>query len=495
MSVLEVQRPPSVLAVPDGRVGSYVDDVGEVAENLGRTLEPEQYLAVDALTAYGKRGKFLTIEAGIEGPRQSTGKTGGVMLPIILWTCITDPDLVTWTSHLADTHLASFRGIAGLGPKDDAGLINECAWLSRRVRSVSWENGSEAVLFRNGATLAFRCRSAKRGRGTSGNTNFADEALFLDAEAMGAMLPTLATRSLLGNARQYYASSGPKGGPESAYLRSLIRRARAGDPTLTWVGWRARGSWANPGCVQDGCGHELGVSGCALDDEDRWAEANILLGRRTSVEFLRTMRSSLPPIEFGREFLGWGEGDDVIDLEVWRGLADPGSRPERRPVALAVDVAPRQRSAAVLVAARRPDGLVHVEILEHRKGTVWLAEFLRGLQRDKFRGVKVRHLGGRAPVMSVVPKLVAAGVQVQVMSDVEFAAACGGLVQIVAEHGIRHLGEARLTAAFGAAVLVDSGDGGVVMTRKGSTGDITPAMAAAVAVHDLVGQRRPSILF
>lgn len=487
--------PPALLHEPPGRVGSFADDVGEVAANLGRPLEPEQHLAVDALTAYGRGGRFLTIEAGIEGPRQSTGKTGAVMLPIMLWTCLTDPDLVTWTSQLADTHLGSFRGLAGHGPKDDGGLINSCEWLRRRVKSISWENSAESVTFTNGTELAFRCRSGKR-RGKSGNTNLADEALFLDAEAMGAMLPTLATRSMFGNARQYYASSAPKAGTESAYLRSLLRRARAGDPTLTWVAWRAPGSWANPGCANPDCTHEVGAqTGCALDDEALYAAANILLGRRVSMAFLRTMRNSLTPLEFGREFYGWGEGDDAVDIETWRSLGDPGSKPQRRPAALAVDVAAKGRAAAVVVAGRRPDGLVHVEILEHAKGTAWVPEYLRGLQRDAFRGVKVRHLGGRAPVMALVRRMLAAGVQLEPMSDVEFAAASGGIVQLVADRGIRHLDEARLTSAFAAAVLTDSGDGGVVMSLKGSTGDISPARAAAIAVHDLVGQRKPSLMF
>lgn len=478
-------RAPTVLQVPAGKVGSLADEVAELATALGRTPEPEQHLALDALTAFDKHGRFLSIEAGIEGPRQSTGKTGGVMLPLMLWTCLKarEPDLVTWTSHLADTHLASFREVAGANPKDDAGLINSCAWLSARVKSVSWENASEAVRFTNGITLEFRCRSARQGRGRSGVTNFADEALFLAGEAMAAMLPKLATRSMHGDARQYYASSGPK--VESAYLRSLIRRAAAGDPTLTWVAWRARGSWAQPGCAQAECSHEFGVAGCSLDDEGRWAEANILLGRRTSVEFLQTMRRTLPAVEFGREFLGWGEGDDAVSIDVWQSLADPGSTPLRRPVALAIDVAPRQKSAAVVVAARRADGLAHVEILEHARGVAWLPGFLSDLQRGAFRGVRVHHLAGRAPVMAVAPDLTAAGVKLEPMTDTEFAAACGGFEQMVNTGGLRHLGESRLTSALGAVTQIDVGDGAWVMSRKGSTGDISPAMAMVVALRSL----------
>ena len=46
--------PPSLSHEPAGRVGSYVDDVGEVAERIGRRLEPEQLAAVDVLTEIGR---------------------------------------------------------------------------------------------------------------------------------------------------------------------------------------------------------------------------------------------------------------------------------------------------------------------------------------------------------------------------------------------------------------------------------------------------------
>lgn len=491
MPAVGVRVPPAVLQVPPGRVGSAADFVGEVAENLGRAPEPEQLVAIDALTSYGPGGRFLSIEAGIEGPRQSTGKTGGVMLPIMLWSALVESDLITWTSHLADTHLASFREVAGQGPGDESGLVSACDWLRRQVRSVSWKDGEEAVTFVNGSRIEWRCRSARRGRGRSGLVNFADEALFLEASAMGAMLPTLATRSLHGNARQYYASSGPA--VESVFLRSLIRRAAAGDETLTWVAWRAAGSWADPGCAQDECGHEFGSAGCSLDDEGRWAAANILLGRRTSVEFLRTMRRTLPPREFGREFLGWGEGDDAVNLDVWAGLADPGSRPRPSPVGLAVDVSPRQRSAAVVVAGWREDGAVHVELLAHDRGTSWLPGTLKAMQAGTFRGVKVRHLGGRAPVAALVPDLVAAGVELEVMTDVEFAAACGGFETRINDRTVRHLGESRLSAALAVAGQVATGDGGWVMSRKGSAGDISPAVAAVLAVRDLVSRQQVEV--
>lgn len=482
---LELRR-PACLQVPPGRVGSFVDDVCEVADRLGRVPEPEQRLAIDALVAHDGRKRFLSLEAGIEMPRQN-GKTTSVLLPIALWTALTDPDEMTWSAHMYETSLREFRALAH--PED--GLIVNNDWLRRRVQSVSEKDNDEHIVFTNRAKLNFRCRSGRRSRGLSGNTLFLDEWLYGTTEMIGAALPTLATRSVHGNARAYYASSAAK--ESSKHLRDLRRRAMAADPTLTWVGWWSRGGWSSPGCADGDCSHAVGVEGCALDDEDRWAEANILLDRFISRSYMRGVRRTLrgDVVEFGREHMGWQqEGDDAVDIDRWALLKDEGSVPLRRPVSLAVDVAKGLRSAAVLLAGRRADGRVHVEIAEHQRGVSWLGEFLRGKQSD-LGGVAVRHLGGRAPVMSVIPDLESAGVRrLEAMSDTEFAAACGGFDQLVTAGGIHHLGDTRLGAALRVAARVDTGDGAWVMSRKGSVGDISPAVAAVVAVRDLVASGR-----
>ena len=478
---------PKVLQVPPGRVGSFVDDVGEIAERLGSPLVPEQVLAVEALTSYDRRGRWLSVEAGVELPRQN-GKTKGIVQPVMLWSCLTGGDLHTWTSHLADTHLASFAELAD----PDDGLVANNDWLRRRVRSVSYENGHEGLAFMGGARLEFRCRSARRGRGRSGAALFVDEALFLGADAMGAVLPTLATRSISGQARALYASSAAK--RESAYLRSLRRRALAGDPTLTWVGWWARGSWSEPGCAAGDCAHEVGTAGCALDDETLWAEANILLGRLTSLDFLRAMRRSLPPLEFGREFLGWEEaGDEAMDLDRWAALADPRSMPLPRPVALAFAVSPGGKSAAVMLVGRRADGLVHVELKEHEAGTAWLAGALAAHQGRL--GVPAWHRGGKVPEAAVARELDAAGLRLESMPVGAWATTCAELERLTADGGLRHLGDPRLSAALGAVVRRDAGDGLWEMAWRGSQGDCAPAMALVAGLAGLLDGGAPQFVF
>lgn len=461
--------PPACLWIPPGRVGSYVDDVGAIAEAIGMPLDPSQLTAVDALTSYGRHGRWLSIEQGIEAPRQN-GKTGGVLLPIVLARVLLDqPDLYLWTAHQLDTSSATLTALLT--------LIEGNPWLSKRVKRIDLENGSEGVHFTNGSRLNFRARSARRGRGLAGGGIVVDEALFWTGEQAGAMLPVLATRSITGNPWVLYASSA--GRAESEYLRSLRARAMSGrDLALTWVGWWARGGWADPGCKSGDCSHEKHEIGCSLDNVDLWAESNPALGTRISVEFLRAQRQSMPPLEFGREYLGWQQGgDEAIDLERWSSLVDTASVPRPRPVALAIDVSSGLKSAAVVAAGYRDDGLMHVELLDHGPGVDWLPEVLE--RKQVATGAVIHHLGGSTPVGGVLPAL--GRLRLKAVGATDYAASCGALQANVASGALRHMGDPILNAAMSSVTRRAVGDGSWVISRKASSGDITPAVALALA--------------
>lgn len=480
-----LRSPPAVVCEPPGRAGSYVDDVAEVAERIGRPLIPEQLFAVDVLQAHDRRGRLLSVEAGIEMPRQN-GKTGAIVLPCELWECLTSRGTERlWTAHMADTTVKSFHELVGKTDDDESALINQHEWLRRRVRGVVRTHGNEALLFKNGSSLGFRCRSTGRGRGLSGEAMTLDEALFLTAAEAGALLPVLATRSLHGNARATFASSAAKA--ESLFLRTLRARAVLGDPTLTYVGWWAKGSWSDPGCLEDDCAHDVGTPGCSLDNEDLWFQSNPLLGVMTSVEFLRGQRKQQTPLEFGREFLGWEDVTaDAVDLARWGRLADPHSTPLPRPIGLGLAVSPKGKSAAVVAAGRREDGLAHVEILEQRPGTSWLPAWLLAKQRE-IGWEPVHYVGGTNPTATVLPDLESEGCRMEKLTLGQFAAGCDALDQLVRAGTIRHRGHPDLTASLMAVARRDAGDGAWVMTWRGAMGDGAAAMAAAVAVHALAG--------
>ena len=148
----------------------------------GRPPVPEQRIAIDALTSMTGVGMVVDVGWGGAGaPERQDVHHRGADLPVVVPT---DPDLYMWTSHRARTHLATFRDLAGSGPRSSAGLINSCDWLSRRVRQVDYENGAEAIEFVNGSRWEFLCRSVGV-RGTPAKGDRVRQALMLDAETVG----------------------------------------------------------------------------------------------------------------------------------------------------------------------------------------------------------------------------------------------------------------------------------------------------------------------
>jgi hypothetical protein len=488
---------PACLWVPPGVLGSYRDEVAGLMDLAGRPLDPHQLLAVEALTSYTTGGKWPTFVAGVEGPRQTVGKTGGILLPIALFLCLAFPEIAderTWTAHRLDTTSKTFRDARQLLGVDDPDRSRWRGELSERVANVGLENGNEHIEFVNGSVLWFKARSVRAGRGLSGHDVFADELLFATDEEFGALLPTMATRSAQGMPRLWTASSSAKAA--SSFLRRLRGRAVAGDPGVVYAGWWARGSWDRPGCERElMCSHAPGTPGCALDDPVLRHEANPGLGVRTSAAFLEEMRGTLSPLEFGREFLGWQETDsteETIPLDLWGELADPASAVAGgcAPV-FAVDVAPDRSMSAVAVAGRREDDLQHVGLVAHQRGDSWLVDRVCELN-ERHRPVAIV-LDGASPASALLPELLNRGLEVWsqakpwgvlvVTSASEMGQACGGLQSAVKRpySPLRHRGDPIVRTALESAVRRDIGDGGWGWTRRRTEADITPLVALTLA--------------
>ena len=477
---------PACLHVPPGVAGSYVDDVADLMHLAGRDLHPHQLIAVEALTSHVRGGRWPTLEAGVEGPRQTVGKTGGILLPIALTlSLIFEPDERVWTAHRLDTTGSTFTDAQRLlgveGPQH--------SWddhiLGRRVAGVALENGNEHIEFRNGARLRFKARGARAGRGLSGNDIFLDEWLFGNDEITGALFPVVATRSAQGSPRLWYGSSSAK---DASYnLRRLRRRAVREDNRLVWVGWWASGSWAKPGCAREDCTHAVGSPGCSLDDQDLWLAANPGVPSNTSLSFLEDMRRTLSPLEFGREFMGWqegGDGNSPISLEIWEALGDPESRPLPSPVWLGLDTGKGLSSAAISAAAYREDGLAHVEVLRYGTGFAWAVDYLA--EKARTTGARVRLLGGSATAIALAGQLERAGVNLDPVDASDYAAACTLLQAYVDGGRLRHLGDPLLASVLEGAVGKDTGDaGGWRWSPRESVSDTAPLVAMTLALGAL----------
>lgn len=472
MTVLEAVA-PAHLWVPPGRKGSYLDEVGEIAEMIGRPLDASQRVAVDAINSYGPAGKWHTLESAVCMPRQN-GKTGGIILPtvitdLLLWP--DDTDRVAWTAHRMKTSRETFEDVKR--------LIDTSAEFSRRVRRISETNGEESVQFVNGSQLDFIARAAGGGRGLGGRTVVIDEALYFTSSAAGDLLPILAARP---NPRVLYGSSACK--VESTQLRALRDRGRAGgDPSLAWIEWCAAGSLEEPGCSEPGCAHIYGVLGCVLDDEQLWRAANPAMATgRVGIMFMRAMRRSLVPLEFAREFLGWheeaGSGTDGFPAGSWAACRDPESAPEGA-VTFALEVSLDRSVSTFGAAGRRADGLAHVEIVDRRAGTGWVLDRAVELYERWGRPIVV---DPRSPGGSMLDPLARRGVEVVTPTGPEIVAACGSIHDLVKNQGLRHRGQHDLDAAANGAARLVVGDGAWRFSRKTSNDDVTALYSVVLAL-------------
>lgn len=466
---------PAFLNVPP-RAGSLGEKVALVCASVGRDLDAEQRLAVDALMSVNASGAPAALEGAVISARQNL-KT--FVLEGIALTKLLEPDrpglppmrLGIWSAQLFDTAQESFRNFDELF----AGFPH----LSRRVKKVHRGNGEEEFELHGGRRLKFKARSKSGGRGLSGDFVILDEAFALQPGHMGALLPTLSTRR---RAHVLYGSSA--GLAESAVLRGVRDRGRAGGPDApAYVEWAAPGSLDKPTCEQGRkCGHSVGTPGCSLDREDLWQCANPAMGRRITVEYIRAERRALPPEEFARERLGWwDEPDDElkpIRLDDWarRAIVEPEPPPAAE--AFFLDASPGLGSASIGVAAVH-DGKPHLELADYRSGADWLV--------DRAKELKDRHPGARFAVLAtgavsaLLPKLQEiAGIDPEQFTNQDMGRACGHLQQLVAADETTHSGDPLFTAALAVAVKRDIGDDLWTWSRRKS-GDISPLVAVTGA--------------
>lgn len=468
MAELTLVRPAYLWTPP--HVSTSGPDAADLAGTCGLVLDGEQRLAVDAMLAETADGRWAAFEASIVAARQNM-KTASFLAIALFKLFLLQDRLTVWTAHEFSTAMEAFR--------DMQALIDKAPHLKRKVRHVNNTNGEEGIELHSGARLIFRARSKRAGRGLSGNTVFFDEAFALMPAHMGSLLPTL---SAVPNSQVLYGSSA--GHLYSEVLRGLRDRGRAGnDPSLVYVEWCAPPG----GCETPQCDHRLGVQGCALDDEAKWLMANPALGRRLAYRAIRAERRGLPPVEFMRERMGWWEDpaegvESKISQAAWTDLIDVASQIVGRP-AFALDITPDRSSATLAAAGLRKDGLVHVEVLRNQPGTGWIVDLVDAVtQRARVRSVVLDGIVAG----SLTVELEARGIEVVPVSAKDLAQACAGLVDRVAQERVRHLDQFELTAALRGASTRDLGDGAWAWSRRSSTVDISPLVAATLAVwaHD-----------
>lgn len=449
---------------PEAITSSAGQEAAELAASAGLVLDDWQRFVLDVGLSERQDGTWSAFEVGLIVPRQN-GKGSILEARELAGLFLFDERLILHSAHEFKTANEAFLRIRS--------LIERTPDLARKVKQIRQAN-EVSIETKTGARLLFVARSRGSGRGFSGDCVILDEAFNLGAEAMGALLPTLSAKP---NPQIWYTSSAPMEG--SVQLHAVRRRALAGgSPRLAFMEW------------------SIDPETDRVDDPVSWAKANPSFGIRIGEEFVRAEIDAMPAPEFARERLGVPDPEPVEDpplfpLADWNRLADPSSEFGGK-VAFTVDVAPGGEWAAIAMVALRPDGLPHVELVDHRPGVDWLAARRAELDRAHRPKMWVRDPSG--PAVELVGKF-------RDLKGRESTEAATRLVSAVAEGSFRWLCDERFAVGLSAAVVgarrKDQGDGNWKWSRLGSGVDISPlvSMTWALWAAPIVARAKPIALF
>ena len=476
---------PTYLHVPE-YVETFGPEVAELNARAGFVPDPEQEQILDAAFAILPNGKPAAFEVDMVGPRQNF-KTGVLKMIELGWLFVTKERLSIHSAHELSTTEETFR--------ETAALIEDNAFLSRHLLptrgdrpGITAANGRWAIELTGDRRLRYRARQATGGRGLSGDKVVLDEFFAVSPAVIGSLYPTLSARP-----RPQVVSASSAGLLMSDALRDKRDRGRAGlTPNQFYVEYSdpqgPTHERPSPGCQSPTCNHAKTAEGCALDDEDRWAQIMSALGTRVLPETIRSLRQAMPPEEFAREFLVWWE-DPPLDVASrlfgvhWskQGIAD-AVMPTPRSLGLAVQF--ERTHSSIAAAGDYGDSALRVvfpasssDLGGRRPGTTWVVEEVCDIADRHAIPVAI---AGAGPGADLIPALrERLGDRLLVADMPALKDACAAFYDGVTEsHTIFHNDAEELNRAARGAIKRISGDR-FLWARKESDVDMLEAATLA----------------
>jgi hypothetical protein len=438
-----------------------------LACHAGLKLDPWEELVLRQALGEREDGKWSAFEVGLVCPRQN-GKGTVLEARELAALFLLEEQLTIHSAHNFSTAFEHFRRLLG--------LIEDTPDLERRVKRVSRSHGDEGIELKSGQRIRFRTRTRSGGRGLTSDLLVLDEAMEISEAMHGALLPVVSARP---NPQVWYCGSAvDQWVHEHSVVFARVReRGHTGkDPSLAYFEWSL--DCDSPAEVGD-----------AADDPEAWAIANPGLGIRISAEHIANERKSMDGRTFAVERLDVGDwpstdeaGQQIIATEAWEACEDARSKAQD-PLCLAFDVTPDRSSASIGVAGKRGDGLLHIEVIERRRGTRWVPERLAELVETHKPAAVI--CDGVGPAASLLGRLAEREIEVITVSAQEHAKACGTFFDACEQQTLRHLGSSELTAAVKGAAKRPLGDAWA-WSRKASSVDISPLVAVTLALWGVI---------
>ena len=235
---------------------------------------------------------------------------------------------------------------------------------------------------------------------------------------------------------------------------------------------------------------------CDTADPDAWAQANPSYPHRTTANAMLRMLKNLGEDSFRREALGnWDQDTEhaAIDPELWAQAATP-ERASGGWTAMAIDMPPHRGWITIGACQAYEDGTAYIDIAAlkgvKKHGTKWPVDFLA----RRWPHLAAVVIDAQSPATVLIPPLKAAGIDVTVTSASDMGKACGRLLDMLQYHELRHKPDVRPLdqAVAGATVRKIGVEGAFGWNKLGSDVDISPLVAATLALHGAVtSTRRP----
>ena len=439
--------------------------LAEVADALGIRLMPWQRHVADVALELRPDGRPAYRQVVLSVPRQSGKST--LLLALVMHRMLAmGPAKI---AYCAQTGADGRKKLE----QDYLPAIKRSPF-AKMVRPKLTNGQEQIVVERTGSRMLIVPPTATSVHGQTLDLAIIDEAFaFVDDVVEQAMKPTLATRP----DGQFWVVS-TAGTAASHYLWHKIETGRQ----------MAGSTDSGVALFEWGAGEDVDV-----DDESTWPSFMPALDHTIPIEVVRAEKATMPRSEWLRAFCNrWTNAshDAVIPLASWQACCDPASVAGDRLV-FAADVTPDRSMSAMAVASVRPDGLTHLEIVDHHQGTAWLAGRAADLVA-RWGGSVMLDAGG--PAGSLVHDLGARGVPVSAVAAGDVGKACGWLLDQVLASRVRHIGQRPLDVAVEAASRLTVGDSWR-WSRRSSAVDISPLVASTLALWGVTNQPAAPVEF
>lgn len=469
MTGAQTPNPVSILPKHHSSLGG---PCAELATVCGLTPDLWQQLVLDTTLGRDRQGRWTAKTSCLAVPRQN-GKNAVIEMLELYFAAVMGLK-VLHTAHEIKTARKAFNRIVSFF---ESKKLPELASMVETIRKV---NGQEAVYLTNGGCIEFSARTSGAARGFTVDVLIMDEAQDLHDEALAALLPTISA-SPSGDPMIFVTGTPPTTRSDGEVWRRMRSEALAGNSRLTaWMEWSA---------APDEFG-ELDIMSPAV-----WEAANPALGIRLNPAEIWTELGAMSPDVFKRERLGMFEDTAVtavIPMVDWEACADPEAQitceddlDGVEDMVIAVDYGPAMTSASIVAAWTDPETrLPTVEVIEHRSGhTRWVAPRISELVESRpITAVIIDSYGQRG---TLVEDLQARGVGPTLIAVDYVKTAAEIFVDSVTGHRLRHSNQPSLTATIPAARRKPVGDRWKLSRTPGAEVDVSPLIAAALAVRAL----------